>query len=202
MILILTTLSCKITAIIWSSGNPLLTQLSAILVMSNILVGIMITGSKSPATAANTLLVAAIASSINTETLRPLTYIPNGNDRFLNSRRFKIACGNGSLPSYQRLSTSPVFKSRVGCCSSIEKVIANAIQPKCWISMASGSTRVSKLPLTPLDIGQTLFADALPLLGRRTFSYQYTIPCGHRRLVANYSIRAKSFRAMILGLST
>ena len=112
---LLTTLSCKAAAITPLSMTPMLNQLSAILVTSNTLVGIMITGNKSQATAVNTLLVAAIANSINTETLRLLTSIPNGKDKFLSLRRFKIACGSGSLPSYQRSSTFLAFKSLVSC---------------------------------------------------------------------------------------
>lgn len=126
-ILILITLSCKMTSMKQPSGVPMLNRVSVILVTSNILAGIMITGKKSPATAVNILLAAAIANSINTEILRPLTYIRNGNDRFPNSRRFKIACGSGSLPSYQRLSTFLVFKLLVSCCHGIAEVVANAI---------------------------------------------------------------------------
>ena len=113
-----TTLSCKIAATSLLSLISVLKESSVTLVTSNTLVGIMITGSKSPAMAVNTWLVAAIANLINTATLRPSTYIPNGNDRFLNSRRFKIACGSGNLPSCQRLSTFLVFKSLVSCCYS------------------------------------------------------------------------------------
>ncbi len=105
----------------------MLRQSPAILVTSNTHVGTMTTGNKSPATVVNTLLVAATASSISTETLRPLTSILNGNDKFPNSRRSKIACGNGSLRSYRRLSTCLVFKSLVSCYSAIAESMANAI---------------------------------------------------------------------------
>ncbi len=125
----LTTPSCKYYCHETSIRDPYAKQFSAIPVTSNILAGTMITGSKSTAMVVNTLLAAAIANSINTETLRPLTFIPNGNDRFPNSRRFKIACGSGSLLSSQRLSTFLVFKSLVGYCSSIAEVIANTITP-------------------------------------------------------------------------
>ena len=91
----------------------MLNQSAVILVTSNILVGIMITGSKSPPTAVSTLLVAATVNSINTVILRPLIYTPNGNDRFPNSRRFKIVCENGSLRFYRRLSTFLVFRLQV-----------------------------------------------------------------------------------------
>ena len=126
MILISTTLSCKITAVKRPSGIPMLKFL-AIPATLNTLVGTMITENKSPATAVNTLLVAVIASSISTETSRPLTYTLNGNDKFPNSHRFKTACGSGSLPSCQRLSTFLVYKSLVSCSSSIVGVIADAI---------------------------------------------------------------------------
>ena len=114
-----TTPSCKIAATNLPSLISILKQSPVTLVMSNILVGIMITASKSPAMAVNTWSVAAIANLINTATLQPSTYIPNGNDRFRSSRRFKIACGSGNLPSYQRLSTFLVFKSLVSCYSGI-----------------------------------------------------------------------------------
>ncbi len=129
MISTLTTLSCKHTVPTSPPGVPMLKQSSARLVTSNTHVGTMTTGNKSPATVVNTLLVAATASSISTETLRPLTSILNGNDKFPNSRRSKIVCGNGSLRSYRRLSTSLVFKSLVSCCcySGIAETMANAI---------------------------------------------------------------------------
>ena len=84
------------------------------LATSNILVGTMITGSKSPTMAVNILLVAVTASSINTEISQPLTSTLNGNDRSPNLRRSKIDCENGSLRCYQRSSTFLVFKSLVG----------------------------------------------------------------------------------------
>ena len=113
MTLLLITLSCETAAISSSSKMSMLKQLLEILVTSNILVGIMITGSKSRATAVNTLLVAEIANLISTEILRPSISIRNGKDRFLSLRRFKIAYGSGSLPSFPRLSTFLVFKSLV-----------------------------------------------------------------------------------------
>ena len=99
----------------------MLRQFSGKLATSNILVGTMITGSKSPTMAVNILLVAATANSINTEISRPLTSILNGNDRSPNLRRSKIVYGNGSLQCYQRSSTFLVFKSLVCCCSGIVK---------------------------------------------------------------------------------
>ena len=186
MTLSLTILSCKIAAMSSLSVNPMLKQLSAILVTSNTLVGIMIMGSKSQATEVNTLLVVAIANLINTETLRPLTYIPNGKDRFPSSRRFKIACGSGNLRSYQRSSTFLVFRSLVSCNLGIVESITDVINFQCWTLMASESTKVNRLRLTLQDTGQTLFADALPLSGRTTSSYQYVDPCRHNRLIANH----------------
>lgn len=123
MTLLSITLSCKTAASMLSSKMSMLTQLLEILVMSHILVGIMITGSKSQATGVNTLLVAGIVNLISMEILRPSISIRNGKDRYLNSRRFKIAYGSGSLPSYPRLSTFPVFKSLVCYYSSIMETI-------------------------------------------------------------------------------
>ena len=113
MTLLSITLSCKTAAITLLSLTSMLKQLSEILVTSNTLVGIMTTGSKSQATAVNTWLVAEIVNLISMEILRPSTSIRNGKDKFLNSRRFKIAYGSGSLLSYPRLSTFLVFKSLV-----------------------------------------------------------------------------------------
>ena len=187
MTLSLTTLSCKIAAMSSLSVNPMLKQLSAILVTSNTLVGIMIMGSKSQATAVNTLLVAAIANSINMVTSRPSTYILNGKDRFPNLHRSKIACGSGNLRSYQRSSTFLVFRSLVSCNLGIVESITDVIHFQCWTLMASESTKVNKLRLTLQDTGQTLFADALPLMGRRISSYRYATQCGHNKLVVNHS---------------
>ena len=116
-------LSCKTAAIILPSRMSMLKYLLEILVMSHILVGIMITGSKSQATVVNTLLVAEIANLISMEILRPSISTRNGKDRFLNSRRFKIAYGSGSLPSFPRLSTFLVFKSLVCCYSGVMEII-------------------------------------------------------------------------------
>ena len=68
--------------------------------------------------------------------------------------------------------------------------------------MASGSTKVNKLPLMRQGIGQTLFAVALPLLGRKTSSYQYVRPSSYNKPIAHHSYRAKSFQAMHLALFT
>ena len=122
MTLLSITQSCKTATIILPSRMFMLKHLLEILVMSHILVGIMIMGSKSQATAVNTLLVAEIANLISMEILRPSISIRNGKDRFLNSRRFKIAYGSGSLPSYPRLSTFLVFKSLVCCYSAIMEI--------------------------------------------------------------------------------
>ena len=123
MTLLSITLSCKTAAIILPSRMSMLKHLSETLVMSHILVGIMIMGSKSQATAVNTWLVAEIANLISMEILRPSIYIRNGKDRFRNSHRFKIAYGSGNLPSCPRLSTFLVFKSLVCCYSGIIEII-------------------------------------------------------------------------------